>query len=90
MLPDAPARPQAGADPSLADEYGHTPARVAAMHGHRELAALLLGRTGEGGSAGASGSGAGEAAPADLDAYMKSSKEDLKQREAKVGGHTCR
>ena len=64
------------------------------MHGRRELLQLLLGRTGGedagasgSGSGGASGSGSGEAAPsgAALDAYMQSSKEDLKAREAKVG-----
>lgn len=79
--------PQAGADPQAKDEHGHTPARVAAMHKHRQLVELLLGRTGEGGSGGsegasASGSGAGSSG---IDEFMASSQEALKEREAKVG-----
>ena len=87
-----PLAPQAGADPQAKDEHGHTPARVAAMHNHRRLVELLLGRSGEGvssggGGEGASGSGSGAGAGgSSVDEFMASSKAALKEREAKVGG----
>ncbi|KAI7842104.1 hypothetical protein COHA_004298 [Chlorella ohadii] len=82
---------KAGANPQAKDEHGHTPARVAGMHGHRKLVELLLGRTGEAGGsssdAGASGSGSGSGAGGSssaVDDFMASSKDALKEREAKT------
>lgn len=89
--PSCPLALQAGADPSAQDEHGHTPARVAGMHGHRAVVELLLRRAGASAGAGGGSAAAGtaEASPSggsSIDAYMQSSKEDLKDREAKVGG----
>lgn len=64
------------------------------MHNHRQLVELLLGRTGEAAGsagAGASGSGAGSSSSGAggssgaVDDFMASSKDALKEREAKVG-----
>lgn len=76
---------QAGADPSAKDEHGHTPAKVAAMHGHRAVVEALLRRSGDSGS-GSGGEAAGSSSSsAGVDAFMASSKADLKEREEKVG-----
>ncbi|EFN53080.1 hypothetical protein CHLNCDRAFT_54058 [Chlorella variabilis] len=49
----------AGADPDAKDEHGHTPARVAGMHGHRQLVEALLRRGGGGGGANGGDEGGG-------------------------------
>lgn len=77
---------QAGADPEAQDDHGHTPARVAGMHGHRRVVELLLRRAGSGDRAATAARAAAAASAAagpegNIDAFMKSSKEALKQRE---------
>ena len=68
------------------------------MHGHRKLVELLLGRSGEAagsGAAGADASGSGSGSGSDagggsaVDDYMASSKDALREREAKVGCCGC-
>jgi ankyrin repeat protein len=77
---------QAGADPDARDEHGHTPARVAGMHSHREVVELLLRRGGDGGAAtAAAGASAGAADGAQsLDDFLASSRAALREREARA------
>ena len=66
---------QAGADAGARDELGHTPLKVAAARGRREVVELLLARETPGG-------GGGEWPPPDVDAFMRQSAEELAAAEA--------
>lgn len=89
-----PARPallalQAGADPTAKDEHGHTPAKVAAMHSHRAVVEALLRRDGGSDGSGGGGEAADTSGGGSVEAFMASSKADLKEREEKVRASAC-